>query len=528
MATPAAADTSLANGHFYTQAAGQAGAGFGITNDQDIPFWSAYQQLGSVSTLGYPISSRFVLDGLVSQATQRAILQWQPALGRVVVANVLDLMHDAGADGALAACCSTPPAIDGRAFDAGKSSARVLADRLALLDADPAIRKTYFAAADPLQQYGLPTSRVVDMGSHYAIRLQRAVMQRWKVGVPWARAGDVTLANAGDLARRVGLIPAAALVPADADAPHRQLVAAAATDAASSAVTPVRPATVQVVALPIGSGSGFIFSRDGYILTANHVVEGANSIGVLLPDGRRFKAELIGRDAATDTAVLKIFGSDLPTATLGNASGLAPGDAVVALGYGAPSAEKLLSTAGHILSLGVGDSGLGSGQAGFVISDVGLIPGYSGGPLVDARGRVVGMNTAVLTAPFRTLAPSHSISVAMDTILPVARHLVAQGAVPRVWLGVTAVDITPEVAAAYNLAVEHGALVMRVQPTAPAFDAGLRAGDIIVAADGRWIRSAADLLARVGALKPGDSVLLQIISHGGTWRYAEVGVTDRQ
>jgi len=190
---PAAADEedfAIPNGRFFPQ------SGFAITDQGGIPFWTEFQRLGGVRQLGYPISTRYQVDGFVMQAAQRGIMQWRPEQGHAVLTNVLDDLSKAGRDPWLLSFRQTPKAVG--------------AD-VSLLDADPAIKARYFAAADPAGTFGVPTSPPQDFGNVIAVRLQRAVMQHWKVDVPWASAGDVTIANAGELARDAGLIPAFAL-----------------------------------------------------------------------------------------------------------------------------------------------------------------------------------------------------------------------------------------------------------------------------------------------------------------------------
>ncbi|MBI2863911.1 MAG: glycoside hydrolase family 99-like domain-containing protein [Chloroflexi bacterium] len=206
-----AADFGLPNGRFYTQT-GSGGRGFSVTNDQVARFWDEFQRLGGVDRLGFPASQRFVWDGFVTQVFQKAILQWRPDSGRVAFVNVFDEMHKAGKDDWLRVVRSTPKPL-GPDFDQGKGWDQIVRDRLTLLEANPAIRDKYYSAGDWLALYGLPTSRVEDMGSHYAIRLQRAVIQQWKVEVPWARAGQATVANGGDVSIEAGMYAGTVLSP---------------------------------------------------------------------------------------------------------------------------------------------------------------------------------------------------------------------------------------------------------------------------------------------------------------------------
>lgn len=208
---PAGADFAVPGGHFFTQTASN-GQGYRVADEGGVPFWSTFQNLGGVQVVGYPVSRRFTWNGLPTQAFQKMVLQWQPAGGRVYFVNVFDELHNAAKDQWLSEVRATPGPLD-PSFDAGKDWAGIVAARQGLLDANPAIRAKYWAissAIDPLDSYGLPTSPVMDNGNHFAIRLQRAVIQQWKVDVPWARAGQATVANGGDVLKEAGMLDAAA------------------------------------------------------------------------------------------------------------------------------------------------------------------------------------------------------------------------------------------------------------------------------------------------------------------------------
>lgn len=211
----AALDYALPDGHFFTQAdgspLGKSATGFLLADDGGIPLWTDFQRLGGVGLLGYPISGRFEQAGFVAQATQRAILQWQPASKSVALANVFDQLHDAGKDAWLQSTYQVPPPLP--LNEKGQTFAQVEQHRLALLDGNTAIKAEYLAAPDALQLYGLPTSGPVDFGPLVALRCQRVVFQYWKVSEPWAKAGTVTLVNGGDVAKAAGLIPAAVAAP---------------------------------------------------------------------------------------------------------------------------------------------------------------------------------------------------------------------------------------------------------------------------------------------------------------------------
>ena len=202
------------SGHFYKQANGQGGrgdSGFAITNDDGIPFWDAYRELGGPDTLGFPVSRRFSWDGFTVQATQKAVLQWRPDSKSVDFVNVLDRLHDLGKDDWLQAFRQTPPPFD-TTPDTGLPWSEVIKRHLTFLDTSQPIKELFLSDPDWLHHYGLPVS-YADMGNCFVIRAQRAVFQYWKEDGPWARKGQVTMANAGDLAKEAGLFPPLAATP---------------------------------------------------------------------------------------------------------------------------------------------------------------------------------------------------------------------------------------------------------------------------------------------------------------------------
>lgn len=219
-AAPAAgdanADYAVSGGWFYTQGGGDTPRqddGFAVTNDSRARFWSAFQAHGGVAGVGYPISRRFQWDGFITQVMQKAVFQWRPESGSVAFVNVFDDLSRLGYDDELEDRLVPRP--DSFTDEAGLEFGQIMAKRLALLDAEPALRAAYHAVANPLNSYGLPQSRVREFEGLRAIRLQRAVLQVWTSDFPWAAEGTVTVANGGDLAKQVGLFwrHQAALVP---------------------------------------------------------------------------------------------------------------------------------------------------------------------------------------------------------------------------------------------------------------------------------------------------------------------------
>jgi serine protease Do len=232
-----------------------------------------------------------------------------------------------------------------------------------------------------------------------------------------------------------------------------------------------------------GLGSGFVFDRRGYIVTNQHVVEGAEQIKVTLADERSFRATLVGADRFTDLAVLKIEGKSFSAIPLGTSSRLAAGETVVAIGSplwieGGPTV-----TTGVVSALGrsMEQDGLPT-LHNMIQTDAAINPGNSGGPLLNLRGQVIGINTAMI-------ASAHGIgfAISIDMAKPVLRELIAAGRVIRPSLGLAAVSLTPQLAYANDLPMERGALVLKVDEGGAAATAGIRSGDVVTAIDGRAV-----------------------------------------
>ena len=229
----ALADYSVAGGHFYSQAngtnQGPDGGGFAITNDQGIPFWTFYDQHGGVEQFGYPISRRFIWDGRITQVTQRAVFQWDPASSQVELANIFDYLAQAGKDDWLLTAHLAPkPQQTPNEFQ--PLPFLLLAHyRFVWLRDDPAFFHRYFSTPDYYAIYGLPTSSVQDLGPYTAMRFQRVVMYHWKSPVPWADSRGVSIGLAGDIFKQLGFVPTGAILPENASR--------------TSAALPVTPAT---------------------------------------------------------------------------------------------------------------------------------------------------------------------------------------------------------------------------------------------------------------------------------------------
>lgn len=256
-------------------------------------------------------------------------------------------------------------------------------------------------------------------------------------------------------------------------------------------------------------GSGFIVSPDGYVLTNAHVVEGADEINVKLTDKREFRARVMGVDARTDLALLKIDATGLPRVTLGDPAKLRVGDWVVAIG--APFGFENSVTAGIVSAKG--RSLPQENFVPFIQTDVAINPGNSGGPLFNLKGEVVGINSQIYsrTGGFMGL----SFAIPIDVAMQVQEQLRGSGRVQRGRIGVVIQEVSRELADSFKLGKVLGALVSSVEKGSPAEKAGLEQGDIIVSFDGRPVEVSSDLPRLVGATRPGNRVPLQVWRRGG-------------
>ena len=195
--------------YFTETGAGQGG--YSVCDDVHADFRSAFEEWG-IAQVGYPISRRYLHHGVLRQAFQKVIMEWRPKERRVTLVNIFDELQQAGFNGLLLDVHSVPPALP-EGWDGDLSFEEIIKKRQALLDSRPALKNTYFAVDDPLMLYGLPASEVLDRGNHYTIRLQRALLQEWKEDMAWAKTGDVTVANAGDIAKELNTLPELAMSP---------------------------------------------------------------------------------------------------------------------------------------------------------------------------------------------------------------------------------------------------------------------------------------------------------------------------
>lgn len=257
-----------------------------------------------------------------------------------------------------------------------------------------------------------------------------------------------------------------------------------------------------------GAASGVLISSDGYILTNNHVVENAREVSVTLDDRREFKARIIGKDAKTDLAVLKIdAGKDLPAAVMGDSERLMVGEWVLAVGnpFGLSHTvtSGIVSAKGRVIGAGPYDD--------FIQTDASINPGNSGGPLFNMRGEVVGINTAIIPH-----GQGIGFAIPINTAKPLIPQLVEKGTVTRGFLGVSIQSVTPDLAEALKISDGSGALVTDVIPDGPGHKAGIRRGDVIISYDGRMVRDSRDLPALVAATPVGKEVRVTVVRDGGT------------
>ncbi len=258
--------------------------------------------------------------------------------------------------------------------------------------------------------------------------------------------------------------------------------------------------------VPRGVGSGFIISADGYVLTNAHVVEGADEVFVTLTDKREFKAKIIGSDRRTDVALVKIDGSNLPRLTMGDSSKLRVGEWVIAIG--SPFGLENTVTAG-IVSANSRDTG---DYLPLIQTDVAVNPGNSGGPLINMRGEVVGINSQIYSRSGGYMGISFAVPIA--EAIRVSEQLKTIGRVVRGRIGVQIGEVTKEVAESLGLPRAQGALVARVEPGSPAEKAGVEAGDIITSFNGTTIDKSGDLPRLVGNTKPGSKSTLTVLRKG--------------
>ncbi|MEM7027275.1 MAG: DegQ family serine endoprotease [Pseudomonadota bacterium] len=257
-------------------------------------------------------------------------------------------------------------------------------------------------------------------------------------------------------------------------------------------------------------GSGVIVdSKRGLIMTNNHVIANADQITVTMRDGRQLDAEVVGTDPETDVAVIKVDAKDLTAIKLADSDNINVGDFVVAIGN--PFGLGQTVTSGIVSALSRGGLGIG-GYEDFIQTDASINPGNSGGALVNLRGELIGINTAIFSRSGGNIGIGFAIPINLAT--NIMEQLIETGEVTRAFLGVSMQDINPELAEAFQLEQKNGAIINQVLESSPAEKAGLKAGDIVLNVDGKTIRNANDLRNRVGLLPVGQTVKLKILRDG--------------
>jgi serine protease Do len=258
-----------------------------------------------------------------------------------------------------------------------------------------------------------------------------------------------------------------------------------------------------------GLGSGVIVSADGYILTNNHVVAGADTVKVTLSDGRELNANVVGTDEKTDIAVIKVEAKNLSPVTFAGSSDVQVGDRVLAVGnpfgLGQTVTTGIVSATGRAVALGVD-------YADFIQTDAAINPGNSGGALIDMQGRLIGINTAILsrTGGFQGIG----FAIPADLARFVMDSIVQEGKVVRGFLGVTIQDLTPALAESFNVKVSRGALVSDVSEGSPAAKAGVQSGDVVLEINGKPVADSQRLRFAVAEIRPGNDATLKVLREG--------------
>src|SRR5216683_796803 len=261
-----------------------------------------------------------------------------------------------------------------------------------------------------------------------------------------------------------------------------------------------------------GLGSGVIISPDGYIVTNNHVIDGAVDIHVTMTDRRILPAKLIGVDRLTDLAVIKVDGTNLPSVPLGDSRQLHPGQTVLA--FGNPLGFRFTVTRGIVSALNRPNPYAADRRAPgeFIQTDAAINQGNSGGPLVDARGEVIGINTFLIsqTGSFSGMG----FAIPTQIVRPTVETLIRSGKVNHGYMGIGISDVTPENSKFFNLKKAEGAVVTQVEPASPGAKAGLKTGDVITRLDGQPVSDAGELQVQVGQKRPGTTIKLEVMREG--------------
>jgi serine protease Do len=265
-----------------------------------------------------------------------------------------------------------------------------------------------------------------------------------------------------------------------------------------------------------GSGSGFIISSSGQILTNSHVVDGADKVTVTLKDGRNFDGKVLGEDPVTDVAVIQIDANNLPTIAIGNSSTLQPGEAVIAIGN--PLGLNNTVTSGILSATDRSSSDIGASdkRVDYLQTDAAINPGNSGGPLLNASGQVIGMNTAIIQG-----AQGLGFAIPINTVQKIAQELITKGRVDHPYLGVQMLTLTPEVKERINtrlgdrvLVADQGVLLVRIIPESPAAIGGLKPGDVITRMNNQAVSKVEEVQKLVENSQVGSPLPIQVERNG--------------
>lgn len=278
-----------------------------------------------------------------------------------------------------------------------------------------------------------------------------------------------------------------------------------------------------------GLGSGVIYREDGYVITNNHVVEGASEVNIAFADGTTEQGEVVGTDPRTDLAVVRVDRNDLPAANFKNNGAPTVGQLAVAIG--SPSGFESTVTAGVVSGLNreIPPELTGGGQQAALVdliqTDAAISPGNSGGALANRSGQVMGINVAYL--PPETGAEGIGFAIPSDTAISIADQLIETGEVATPYLGIGLADLSQQDAQQFDLPVDSGAIITGVESGSPASDAGLRAEEIITAIDDTPIEDSGDLLGALRDYRPGDTVQITVVQRDGSERTVDLTLAER-
>lgn len=356
------------------------------------------------------------------------------------------------------------------------------------------------------------------------VRCQRAVFQQWKVDVPWAYAGEVTVANAGDIAKAANLIPANAMKPVTAQglivAPAGVGPSFSEPDLAAvrAAAAAIQPSVVRIVTNfkdgSSGDCSGTIIDPNGLILTNAHVVAGAVQVTVRLADGKILPGAVVGHDTLADLAVVRVSASGLPAASRAGAGPLQSGTLVAAVGYTPLLPYPPAVRVGHLLEYS--QDTFNQTPISIAVTDTYILGGDSGSPLVNTLGQMVGVQSATSFGDIQGKMRPTTLSISIDSAWPIAQQIISTGRnVVRPYFGAFAFPLNAKAAQqlsrAVGAAVPVGLITVYVSPGSPAEAAGLKPGDIIVSVNGASASSNTSLIGTISRASVGDRLTLGVV-----------------